>query len=576
MKRWLNFFGKAISQQKHYFIFTLFVIAFISLISSFSTIVIGYIMNTIQQFELNEIKMKVLVLFVILLICNLLGALLNILRSNLSLKSNYKLKKYTSKLYIDILNKMDYLNMNKSDYRRSLDIISNELTGNSCINDFMLLFSSLFSSIVSIFIIGAFTVEFNIFLLIVLVLIFVLSLFTGIIKSKMYLNKRNSIMSDIREENYLASLFDNLNSSREFLFFPFQNLIMKKWTNKYKENNKILIKEKNKGEIFNIISILIIISLVFIYLFIISKGDNNIMFGSFFIVLLAILNISNNVMHLGLICNRFYISSKNLQEIDKLNSNLNDIDYNSIANVSDLIEFNNVSFKYTDVMILKNINIKINKGEKIGIVGVNGCGKSTLIKLLCGLYQPTEGEISVFGQNCYKDLMHKKDIPIATVMQDFSIYEGYTLEENITLGNDKPNYENYSNLGNIQNIIDKKDMLVGERFDGTNLSKGQWQLASILRAINSNKDIIVLDEPTASLDPIAEKQVYEEFLKLNCDKTLFVITHRLASVKNVDRILYIEDGKIAECGSHDELMKVAGGKYRSLFNEQAKWYKEEK
>ena len=233
MKRWLNFFGKAISQQKHYFMFTLFVIAFISLVSSFSTIVIGYIMNTIQQFELDEIKMKVLMLFVILLICNLLGALLNILRSNLSLKSNYKLKKYTSKLYIDILNKMDYLNMNKSDYRRSLDIISNELTGNSCINDFMLLFSSLFSSIVSIFIIGAFTVEFNIFLLIVLVLIFVLSLFTGIIKSKMYLNKRNSIMSDIREENYLASLFDNLNSSREFLFFPFQNVIMKKWTNKY-------------------------------------------------------------------------------------------------------------------------------------------------------------------------------------------------------------------------------------------------------------------------------------------------------------------------------------------------------
>ncbi len=574
MKRWVKFFGKAINHQRQYFILTILLITLISLITSFSTIVIGNIMNIVQQFELNKIKMKVLLWLVILFVCQLLGALLNILRSNLSLKSNYQLKKYTSKLYIDILNKMDYLNMNKSEYRRSLDIISNELTGNTCINDFMLLFNSLFSSIISIFIIGTFTIEFNILLLLALVMIFLLSLFTGIIKSKMYLNKRNSIMSDIREENYVASLFDNLNSSREFLFFPFQHFIMRKWKNKYKENNKILIKEKNKGEFFTIISILIIISLVFIYLFVISKGDKNIMFGSFFIVLLAILNISNNVMHLGLICNRFYISSKNLQEIDNLNGSLNDIDYKNSNNKSDLIEISNVSFKYTDVMILKDINIKIKKGEKIGIVGVNGCGKSTLIKLLCGLYQPTEGEISVFGQNCYKELMNKKDIPIATVMQDFSVYQGYTIEENITFGNDKPNYENYLNLGSIQNIIDKKDMLVGERFGGTNLSKGQWQLVSILRAINSDKEIIILDEPTASLDPIAEKQVYEEFLKLNFDKTLFVITHRLASVKNVDRILYIEDGRIAEFGSHIELMKIEDGKYRNLFNEQAKWYKE--
>lgn len=227
-------------------------------------------------------------------------------------------------------------------------------------------------------------------------------------------------------------------------------------------------------------------------------------------------------------------------------------------------------------MILKNINIQIKKGEKIGIVGANGCGKSTLIKLLCGLYLPSEGEVNVFGQNCYENLMLKKDIPISIVMQDFAIYSGYTIEENITLGKRPPNYDICKNLDSLQNIIDKKDFIFGERFGGTDLSRGQWQLVSILRAINADKDIIVLDEPTASLDPVTEKKVYEEFLKINYEKTIFVVTHRLASVKNVDRIIYIEDGRIVECASHQELMNIENGKYQSLFNEQAKWYKEDK
>lgn len=576
LERWLIFFKGAVRNQRKYFIIAIMFSIIGTLVASLTVLITGEIMNLVQQNTVEIIQNKVIMLILGLMGAYAIKIIINLINSNILLKSKYKLKKYSSKIYVDILNKMDYLNMSKSDYRKSLDIINGELIDNKCISDFMMLFTSLFSSIVSFFIIGSYTINFDIVLFLILLLIFILSLSTGIIRSKIYINKRNSMMQDIRKENYLSSLFDALNISREFFFFPIKNLLFKKWENKYKSNNKKLIKEKNRGEIFNVLSILLVLSLVFSYLFISLQNKNNNLFGTFFIVLLSILNVSNNVMHLGLICNRFYISSKNLSEIDNLEKEFKTQNYINKKERSNLITFNSVSFKYVDEMILENINLTINKGEKIGIVGVNGCGKSTLIKLLCGLYKPFEGEISVFGQNCYDNLMLKQDIPISIVMQDFSIYFGYTVEENILLGKSKIDYENYSNLGSIGSILEKKDLLVGERFGGTDLSKGQWQLLSILRAINADKEILILDEPTASLDPIVEKQIYEKFIETNKDKTIFVITHRLASVKNVDKILYIENGQIAECGSHKELISLENGKYKNLYNEQAKWYKEEK
>lgn len=576
LRKWIVFFLNAVKEQKIYFCLNVFLIISICLLGSFSTIITGNIMNLIQKFSIGDIKYKLIFLLFVLLLIQMIYTICGIVHSNILLKSNYKLKKYTSRLYVDILNKMDYLKMCKSDYKKSLDIISNELINNTCISDSMILFKFFFSSIVSFFIIGNYTLNFSIWLFITLFIIFLLSLLTGVIRSKIYLHKRNNLMGDIREENYLANLFDNLNISREFFFFPVQKIIFNKWKNKFESNNKQLVKEKNKGEIFNIVSICLIVICVFLYLFLIAKDSENYLFGTFFIILLSILNISNNIMHLGMICNRFYISARNLSEIDRLNKNLEDFHYTYKKDSSELIEFKNVSFKYTDLIILKNINVQVKKGEKVGIVGVNGCGKTTLIKLLCGLYSPSKGEINVFGQNCYENLMLKKDIPISIVMQDFSIYHGYTIEENITLGKNEPNYDICKELGSLQNIAEKKDSIVGERFGGTDLSKGQWQLVSILRAINADKEVIVLDEPTASLDPITEKKIYEEFLRMNSDKTIFVITHRLASVKNVDRILYMENGTIVEDGSHIELMNIENGKYRCLFNEQAKWYKEDK
>lgn len=576
LRKWIVFFLNAVKEQKIYFCLNVFLIISICLLGSLSTIITGNIMNLIQKFSIGDIKYKLIFLLFVLLLIQMIYTICGIVHSNILLKSNYKLKKYTSRLYVDILNKMDYLKMCKSDYKKSLDIISNELINNTCISDSMILFKFFFSSIVSFFIIGNYTLNFSIWLFITLFIIFLLSLLTGVIRSKIYLHKRNNLMGNIREENYLANLFDNLNISREFFFFPVQKIIFNKWKNKFESNNKQLVKEKNKGEIFNIVSICLIVICVFLYLFLIAKDSENYLFGTFFIILLSILNISNNIMHLGMICNRFYISARNLSEIDRLNKNLEDFHYTYKKGSSELIEFKNVSFKYTDLIILKNINVQVKKGEKVGIVGVNGCGKTTLIKLLCGLYSPSKGEINVFGQNCYENLMLKKDIPISIVMQDFSIYHGYTIEENITLGKNEPNYDICKELGSLQNIVEKKDSIVGERFGGTDLSKGQWQLVSILRAINADKEVIVLDEPTASLDPITEKKIYEEFLRINSNKTIFVITHRLASVKNVDRLLYMENGTIVEDGSHIELMNIENGKYRCLFNEQAKWYKEDK
>lgn len=332
-RRWFLFFLKAVKEQKKYFCLSIILAISISLLGSLTTIITGSIMNSVQQFPINDIKRKVVFMLIFLLSIQAISMLCSIIHSNISLKSNYELKKYTSKLYVGILNKIDYLKMCKIDYSKSLDIISRELIGNTCINDFMILFTSFFSTIVSFFIIGNYTFHFNIWLFLTLLVIFILSLLTGIIRSKIYLNKRNSLMKDIREENYLASLANTLSISREFFFFPIKKVLFDKWKRKFKSNNAQLVKEKNKGELFNVSSIFIIIIFIFLYLFLIEQNKINYLFGTFFIVLLSILNISNNIIHLGIICNRFYVSAKNLSEIDKLDKDLENLNMRIRKNI---------------------------------------------------------------------------------------------------------------------------------------------------------------------------------------------------------------------------------------------------
>lgn len=249
------------------------------------------------------------------------------------------------------------------------------------------------------------------------------------------------------------------------------------------------------------------------------------------------------------------------------------------------ITFDHVSFRYEGAEddTLRDLSFTIRSGEKIALVGLNGAGKTTLVKLLCGLYAPTSGEIRVNGIPVSK--FYRKDYYrlFAPVFQDvktafFSLAEtvsaksgsetDYALAEECMrragLG------EKIDSLPN--GIYTKLDKQVNE--DGIELSGGEVQKLMLARAMYKNAPVLVLDEPTAALDPIAESRVYEEYLKMAENKSSLFISHRLASTRFCDRIFYLENGRIAEEGTHEFLVK-SGGRYAELFEIQSCWYRDD-
>ncbi len=249
------------------------------------------------------------------------------------------------------------------------------------------------------------------------------------------------------------------------------------------------------------------------------------------------------------------------------------------------IEFKNVSYKYSSAEkpTINNISFKLNKGERLALVGLNGAGKTTLIKLMCGLYDPTEGEILLNGKpvNSYNRDEYFKIF--STVFQDICVLP-VTIAENIS-GAETGRYDLekvYSCMKKagiyekVMNLPEKENTkLVKSVFENaTELSGGETQKLALARALYKDAPILLLDEPTAALDPIAEQKMYLNYADFSRGKSSVFISHRLASTRFCDRIILIENGTIAECGSHSELM-AQGGKYAELFELQSSYYNDD-
>lgn len=246
------------------------------------------------------------------------------------------------------------------------------------------------------------------------------------------------------------------------------------------------------------------------------------------------------------------------------------------------IEFRHVSFAYpkTERKILDDISIKIRSGEHLSIVGLNGAGKTTFIKLLCRLYDPTDGEILVDGVNIkeydYKEYMQQ----IAPVFQDFKLF-AFSMGENIAFDKaSNAKMSKYTDLVGLKDLVKKLDngfnTNIFKYFDekGIEPSGGEQQKIAISRALFKESPIVILDEPTAALDPLAEYEVYKEFHTLVGGKTAVYISHRLSSCKFCDKIAVFSDGHIAEYGTHDELLSIPSGIYAEMFEAQAKYYRD--
>lgn len=247
------------------------------------------------------------------------------------------------------------------------------------------------------------------------------------------------------------------------------------------------------------------------------------------------------------------------------------------------IEFDNISFKYpgSEKYIFKDFSLKINPGERLAIVGINGAGKTTLVKLLTRLYRPTSGEIRVNGININNFEVEEYLDLISVVFQDVKIFP-FNIRENITFNDNSNNEEKLNRVVEESGLEEKINSLekgldtnmlkiLDER--GIELSGGENQKLAIARALYKNGKILIMDEPTANLDALGEHKIYESFDELVSNRTAIYISHRLSSTRFCDRIAFIEDGKLKEYGSHDELMKL-GKLYANMFNIQARYYKE--
>lgn len=245
------------------------------------------------------------------------------------------------------------------------------------------------------------------------------------------------------------------------------------------------------------------------------------------------------------------------------------------------VEFRNVSFRYpnTDTYVLKHVNLKFKVGEKLAVVGMNGSGKTTFIKLMCRLYDPTEGEILLNGVNIKKYDYNEYMSIFSVVFQDFRLFS-FSLGQNVSAS---ASYDREKvieclkkagfaeRLNSLPNDLDTflyKDIDA----EGVEISGGEAQKLALARALYKNTPFIILDEPTAALDPISEYEVYSKFNEIAGTKTSIYISHRLASCRFCDKIAVFHEGEIIQIGSHEELLADSKGKYYELWNAQAQYY----
>ena len=246
------------------------------------------------------------------------------------------------------------------------------------------------------------------------------------------------------------------------------------------------------------------------------------------------------------------------------------------------IRFQDVSFRYpgSEVYALRHINIRLHVGERLAVVGLNGSGKTTLIKLLCRLYDPTEGEILLNGINIKKYDYQEYLSIFSVVFQDFKLF-AFSLRENVAPGletvDEKRLEQVLTQTGlyeDAQKLADGLDTTIYKSFDekGVELSGGQQQKTAISRALYRDAPIVILDEPTAALDPIAEYEIYRQFHTLVGGKTAIYISHRLSSCRFCDHIAVFAEDTVKEYGTHDELVAREGGIYAEMFHAQAQYY----
>jgi len=444
-------------------------------------------------------------------------------------------------------------------------------------------------SLISIATLVAGLIYFEPYLIILLVLSIIPSFINEIWFSQQQYSLARGWTAERRELDYLRFIGANNMTAKEIKLFGLTDFIVDRFKNLSNEyfdlNKKLAIKRSALGFLFNVLGTL---SYYGAYIFIIYRVISGIItLGELTFLSGAFNRLTRNLQEFFSKFTRITESALYLKDyFEFLDISVESKTVEDIPlpiKIQTGFEFRNVRFSYpdSDNEILKGVSFKIDVGEKMAFVGQNGAGKTTLTKLLLRFYEPTSGEILLDGININR--FNKADYQefFGVIFQDFYRYE-FTVRENIAIG-DIDELENDEKIKNAAELSLANEVVselkkgyeqqLGKRFyKGQELSGGQWQKVALARAYMKDAEVMILDEPTSALDAKAESDVFDRFIGLTKGKTSIIISHRFSTVRQADRILVLDEGKVLEVGTHEELMGNHS-LYAELFRLQAEGYR---
>lgn len=387
--------------------------------------------------------------------------------------------------------------------------------------------------------------------------------------------------------SYFYKMSKNTTAAKDIRLYGFQDYFIKALADSLYAIEKIISKYTHQAAAFDAVTALLNLvreAVAYAYLiYLVTKGTLTVSEFVFYFGIITgfsnwVVNLVYSYSQIERCCNECQ-AYRNYIETEDVSQQGNEFTDKTVAS----IVFDNVSFRYPSAEkdTLKNINLTFKKGENIAIVGENGAGKTTLVKLLCGLYAPTDGKITVNSKDAALISKESYFNLFSAIFQDY-YFLPMTIAQNISaeIEYDKEKlycaFEKAGILDKINTLENKENTLMDKEVykNAVDFSGGEKQKLLLAKAIYKNAPVLILDEPTAALDPIAENELYLKYNALTKDKLSFFISHRLSSTRFCDRILFVSDGKIAEQGTHDELMALKGAYYR-MYQMQSYYYREQ-
>ena len=531
--------------------------------------------------NLKNVLLLIVGLLVLYAVITLIQSVFYAIENYIFDKTSYILSQKACKLMCEA----DYDKLESPEYKNLLTQHMNFATAPL---DMFYAFFELLKSIIMIVVFGTLVSTLHPLIFLMLVVMAVVHFFAKKPLVRLQHKLNIDMVANDRKFNYVTQISNDFENAKEVRLYD-----MSPWINEISDDclkthrhlhSRIQWRAFLTGSINNFLNLLRD-AFAYIYL-IIMFSKNAITVGDFTMYFSAITSLSGTLTGLSekiTELTKYDLKIKDIRKTEKMPSSRNRGKGISAPKENIEIEFRNVSFRYPNAEndTIKNISFKIKAGEKLALVGVNGAGKTTIVKLLCGLYLPTEGEILLNSHPINDYNIYEYYSLFSAVFQDISLMP-YSIAENIaaTTEKDEIDFEKVKNSIEIAGLKERIDALplgVDTPFNkninegAVDFSGGEKQKLALARAIYLDRPMLILDEPTAALDPIAENEMYMKFNEISRGQTAMFISHRLASTRFCDRIIHLENGEIIENGTHDELI-AANGKYAMMYGLQSKYY----